>query len=144
MHTQTIAITVRAAAADAMITARRADPETIAAQRRRWYGGKQDLSPVRRRFPALKTLPIAVLVASYTPGTASFAAGEAAFTVTVVVLFNPLVPAGWQVGLLRVEDVAIGCAVSLVIGILFWPTGAAAVVGDDLADAFRRGAARRT
>src|SRR5262249_45818518 len=62
------------------------------------------------------------------------------FTVTVLVLFNLLAPAGWQVGLLRVEDVAIGCAVSLVIGALFWPRGAAAVVGDDLADAFRRGA----
>ena len=43
-------------------------------------------------------------------------------------------------GLLRIEDVAIGCAVSLVIGVLFWPRGAASVVGDDLADAFRRGA----
>ncbi len=90
------------------------------------------------------TLPIAVLVASYTPGTAPFAVGQAAFTVTVVVLFNLLVPAGWQVGLLRIEDVALGCAVSLVIGALLWPRGAAAVVGDDLADAFRRGAAYLT
>jgi uncharacterized membrane protein YccC len=84
--------------------------------------------------------PVAVLVAAYTPGTAPFAAGQAAFTITVVVLFNLLVPAGWQVGLLRVEDVAIGCAVSLVVGFLFWPRGIAGVVGDDLADAFRRGA----
>ena len=43
-------------------------------------------------------------------------------------------------GLLRIEDVAIGCAVSLVVGVLFWPRGAASVVGDDLADAFRVGA----
>jgi uncharacterized membrane protein YccC len=90
------------------------------------------------------TLPIAVLVASYTPGTAPFAVGQAAFTVTVLVLFNLLAPAGWKVGLLRVEDVALGCAVSLVIGALFWPRGAAAVVGDDLADAFRHGAAYLT
>jgi uncharacterized membrane protein YccC len=83
--------------------------------------------------------PIAVLVAAYTPGTAPFAAGQAAFTVTVVVLFNLLVPAGWQVGLLRVEDVAIGSGVSLVVGLLFWPRGVSAIVGDNLADTFRRG-----
>jgi hypothetical protein len=65
--------------------------------------------------------------------------GQAAFTVTVVVIFNLLVPAGWRVGLLRIEDVAIGCGVSVVIGLLFWPRGAAGLVGNDLADAFRRG-----
>jgi uncharacterized membrane protein YccC len=84
--------------------------------------------------------PLAVLVAAYTPGTAPFVVGQAAFTVTIVVLFNLLVPAGWRVGLLRVEDVAIGCAVSLVVGFLFWPRGVSAVVGDNLADAFRSGA----
>jgi uncharacterized membrane protein YccC len=85
-------------------------------------------------------LPVAVLVAAYAPGTTPFAVGQAAFTVTIVVLFNLLVPAGWRVGLLRIEDVAIGCAVSLVVGVLFWPRGVSSVVGDDLADAFRRGA----
>jgi uncharacterized membrane protein YccC len=86
-------------------------------------------------------LPVAVLVAAYSPGTMPFTVGQAAFTVTVVVLFNILVPAGWKVGLLRVEDVAIGCAVSVVVGALFWPRGASAVVGDNLADALRAGAA---
>ena len=84
--------------------------------------------------------PVAVLVAAYAPGTTPFLVGQAAFTVTIVVLFNLLVPAGWRVGLLRIEDVAIGCAVSLVVGVLFWPRGVASVVGDDLADTFRRGA----
>ena len=84
--------------------------------------------------------PLAVLVAAYTPGTAPFAAGQAAFTVMIVVLFNVLVPAGWKVGLLRLEDVGIGCAVSLVVGFLFWPHGVSSVVGDNLADAFRSGA----
>jgi uncharacterized membrane protein YccC len=231
VHAQTIAVTVRGAAADALIAARRAGPHTIAAERRRWYGEQDrhsarrgravavvvglaaphaslrsvwfrsstrgavalaiavavaDLSGVQHGFwvvlgtlSVLRTnaastgatalrallgttagfaagaalllaigtspaalwvvLPLAVLVASYAPGTAPFAVGQAAFTVTVVVLFNLLVPAGWTVGLLRVEDVGIGCAVSLVIGALFWPHGASAVVGDDLADAFRRG-----
>ncbi len=84
-------------------------------------------------------LPIAVLVAAYSPGTAPFAIGQAAFTVTVSVLYNILVPVGWQVGVVRVEDVAIGAAVSAVVGVLFWPRGAAAVVADDLADAFHDG-----
>jgi hypothetical protein len=84
-------------------------------------------------------LPIAVFVAAYSPGAAPFAAGQAAFTVLVAVLFNLIVPAGWRVGVVRVEDVALGCGVSLVVGLLLWPRGAAAVVGDDLADAFRQG-----
>jgi len=88
--------------------------------------------------------PIAVLVAAYSPGTAPFAVGQAAFTVMVAVLFNLLVPVGWKVGVVRIEDVAIGCAVSVVIGTLFWPRGVAAVVGDDLADAFRTGASYLT
>ena len=237
-HAQAIAVAARTAAADALIAARRADPEMIAAQRRRWYGAPEEGPPTERRFAALTgavrvaagqaslrsvwflnsargavalaaavavadlsdvqhgfwvvlgtlsvlrtnaastgstalralagtvagfavgaalvltigtgatalwvALPIAVLVASYAPGTAPFAVGQAAFTITVVVLFNLLVPAGWKVGLLRFQDVAIGCAVSLVVGVLFWPRGAAAVVGDDLADAFRRGGAYLT
>jgi uncharacterized membrane protein YccC len=84
-------------------------------------------------------LPIAVFVAAYTPGTAPFAIGQAAFTVTVAVLFNLLAPVGWKVGVLRIEDVALGCGVSVLAGILFWPRGLASLVGDDLADAYRAG-----
>jgi uncharacterized membrane protein YccC len=86
-------------------------------------------------------LPVAVLVAAYAPGVLPFAAGQAAFTVVVSVLFNLLVPVGWQIGVVRIEDVAIGCAVSLVVGVLFWPRGAGSLVADDLADAFRSGGA---
>jgi uncharacterized membrane protein YccC len=232
-HAQVIAIAAQAAAIDALIAVRRADPETVDAERRRWFGAPRagaarggrwgtlaaaagfvarhasmrsvwfrnsargavalaaavavaDLTGVQHGFwvvlgtlSVLRTnaastgstawrallgtavgfaagaalmlaigtgqtalwvaLPLAVLVASYAPGTAPFAVGQAAFTVTIVVLFNLLVPAGWKVGLLRIEDVAMGCAVSLGVGLLFWPRGASAVVGDDLADAFRHG-----
>ncbi|HEX9338190.1 MAG TPA: FUSC family protein, partial [Pseudonocardiaceae bacterium] len=86
-------------------------------------------------------LPVAVLVAAYAPGALPFAAGQAAFTVVISVLFNLLVPVGWQIGVVRIEDVAIGCAVSLVVGVLFWPRGAGSLVADDLADAFRAGGA---
>jgi uncharacterized membrane protein YccC len=85
-------------------------------------------------------LPIAVFVAAYSPGTAPFAVGQAAFTVTIAILFNLLAPVGWRVGVVRIEDVALGCAVSVAVGILFWPRGVASVVGDDLADAYRSGA----
>src|SRR5580704_4428477 len=237
-HAQAISLAVRGLTADALIATRRADPETIAARRRGWYGAQPEGTDAERRVAALYgalgvltrhasirsvwflnslrasvvlaaavlvadvsgvqhgfwvvlgtlsvlrtsasstestalralggtvigfvigallllgigtstpalwvALPIAIAVAAYAPGTLPFIFGQAAFTVVVVVLFNLLVPAGWKVGLLRIEDVTIGCAVSLVVGVLFWPRGAASVVGDDLADAFRVGAAYLT
>jgi hypothetical protein len=237
-HAQAISLAVRGLTADALIATRRADPETIAARRRGWYGAQPEGTDAERRVAALYgalgvltrhasirsvwflnslrasvalaaavlvadvsgvqhgfwvvlgtlsvlrtsasstestalralggtvigfvvgallllgigtstpalwvALPIAIAVAAYAPGTLPFIIGQAAFTVVVVVLFNLLVPAGWKVGLLRIEDVAIGCAVSLVVGVLFWPRGAGSVVGDDLADAFRVGAAYLT
>ena len=237
-HAQAISLAARGLVADALIATRRADPETIAARRRGWYGAQPEGTDAERRVAALYgaigvltrhasirsvwflnslraslalaaavlvadvsgvqhgfwvvlgtlsvlrtsasstestalralggtvigfavggllllgigtstpalwvALPIAIAVAAYAPGALPFILGQAAFTVVVVVLFNILVPAGWKVGLLRIEDVAIGCAVSLVVGVLFWPRGAASVVGDDLADAFRVGAAYLT
>ena len=81
-------------------------------------------------------LPVAILFAGLAPAAISFAAGQAAFTLTLVILFNILEPIGWRVGLVRIEDVAIGCAVSLVVGLLFWPRGAAAAFGRALAEAY--------
>jgi hypothetical protein len=54
----------------------------------------------------------------------------------VVFLFNIIQPIGWRVGLLRVEDVALGCAVSLAVGLLFWPRGARTALLRALADAY--------
>ena len=81
-------------------------------------------------------LPFVVLFAGMAPAAISFAAGQAAFTLTLLVLFNLLVPVGWKIGLLRIEDVAIGSAVSLGVGLLMWPRGAAAALGRALADAY--------
>ena len=81
-------------------------------------------------------LPPAVLCAGFAPAAISFAAGQAAFTLTLVILFNILQPAGWRVGLVRIEDVAIGCAVSVAVGFLFWPRGAAAALGRALSEAY--------
>jgi uncharacterized membrane protein YccC len=85
-------------------------------------------------------LPLAVFLAAYAPRAISFLAGQAGFTITLLVLFNIIQPVGWQVGVVRVEDVAIGFAVSLVVGLLFWPRGAAALLRSDLANAFARSA----
>ena len=85
-------------------------------------------------------LPVAVLLAAYAPRAISFAAGQAGFTVVLFILFNLIQPVGWRVGLVRVEDVAIGFAISLGVGLLFWPRGAAMRLRDDLATAYSRGA----
>ena len=85
-------------------------------------------------------LPWAILLAGVAPAAISFAAGQAAFTLTLVFLFNIIQPAGWQVGLLRLEDVALGCAVSLAVGLLFWPRGAGAALRRALSDAYTESA----
>jgi hypothetical protein len=82
-------------------------------------------------------LPVVVLLFGLAPATISFAAGQAAFTLTLVILFNIIQPAGWRVGLIRVEDIAIGCGVSLLVGIMFWPRGAASAFGQALAEAYQ-------
>jgi hypothetical protein len=81
-------------------------------------------------------LPFAVLLAAYAPQALSFAAGQASFTIVVLVLFNLIEPVGWRVGLVRVEDVAIGTAVSLLVGILVWPHGATALLRSSLGAAY--------
>jgi uncharacterized membrane protein YccC len=85
-------------------------------------------------------LPPAVLLAAYAPRAISFAAGQAGFTLVILILFNIIQPTGWTVGLVRVEDVAIGFAVSLALGALFWPRGAAALVRQSLAAGYARSA----
>jgi uncharacterized membrane protein YccC len=83
-------------------------------------------------------LPVAVLIAAYAPRVISFAAGQAAFTVVVLILFNIIQPAGWKVGIVRIEDVAVGFAISLGVGLVFWPRGAAALVRENLAESYSR------
>ncbi len=85
-------------------------------------------------------LPFAVLLAGYAPRAISFAAGQGAFSLVVLVLFNLLAPAGWRVGLVRVEDVAIGAGVSLLAGVLIWPRGATAVLREAVGATYVRAA----
>jgi len=86
-------------------------------------------------------LPLAVFLAGVAPAVISFAGGQAAFTLTLVILFNIIQPTGWRVGLVRIEDIALGVGVSLVVGVLFWPRGAAPALRRALAEAYADGAA---
>ena len=81
-------------------------------------------------------LPFAICFTGFAPSAISFAAGQAGFTMTILILFNIVEPIGWTIGVIRIEDVALGCAVSLVVGLLFWPRGASATLRYSIADAF--------
>ncbi|MGI5441217.1 FUSC family protein [Streptomyces shenzhenensis] len=81
-------------------------------------------------------LPLAVLVAGIAPAAVSFMAGQAAFTVTLVVLFNIGQNPNWHIVLLRVQDIGLGVAVSVLVGLFFWPRGATAAVDRALAAAY--------
>jgi uncharacterized membrane protein YccC len=80
-------------------------------------------------------LPFAICFTGFAPSAISFAAGQAGFTMTVLILFNIVEPIGWRIGVIRIEDVALGCAVSLVVGLLLWPRGASAALRHSIADA---------
>ncbi|MCV7032010.1 FUSC family protein [Mycobacterium sherrisii] len=72
-------------------------------------------------------LPVAVFSATYLPQR-SFAAGQAAITMTVLVILNLIAPTGWRIGLLRIEDVVLGSTVAIVASLLLWPRGATAAI----------------
>jgi len=68
-------------------------------------------------------LPVTVFLAAYAPAAVHFVVGQASFALMVVILFNLIQPDGWRTGLVRVESVALGAAVSIVIGVVLWPRG---------------------
>jgi hypothetical protein len=74
------------------------------------------------------TLPLVAFGSAYVPEVASFIAGQAMFTMMVLIIFNVIVPTGWSVGLVRVEDVVVGALVGVVVSLLLWPRGASAAV----------------
>jgi uncharacterized membrane protein YccC len=81
-------------------------------------------------------LPLAVLLAGIAPTAVSFAGGQAAFTITLVILFTIGHNPDWHIVLLRLQDIALGCGVSVLVGLFFWPRGAAAAVDQALAAAY--------
>jgi hypothetical protein len=73
-------------------------------------------------------LPITIFAAAYVPRVASFTAGQASFTMTVLIILNLIAPTGWRLGLVRIEDITAGAAVAVVVSMLLWPRGATASV----------------
>jgi hypothetical protein len=63
-------------------------------------------------------LPFAVFASTYAASAVGLMAGQAPFAVFAVVLFCILAPQQGGVGILRVEDIALGGAVSRVVGLL--------------------------
>jgi uncharacterized membrane protein YccC len=84
-------------------------------------------------------LPITIFAAAYVPRVASLAAGQAAFTMTVLIILNLIAPTGWQLGLVRIEDITAGAAVAVVVSVLLWPRGATASVSAAIDAAFELG-----
>jgi hypothetical protein len=85
-------------------------------------------------------LPIVAFGSAYVPEVYSFVAGQAAFTMMVLINFNLIVPTGWKVGLIRVEDVVVGAMVGIVVSVLLWPRGATAAVSTAIEEARAVGA----
>ena len=73
-------------------------------------------------------LPIVIFGSAYIPRVASFTAGQATMTMMVLIVLNLIVPTGWRIGLLRIEDVMAGAAVAVAASVLLWPRGATASV----------------
>jgi hypothetical protein len=63
-------------------------------------------------------LPFVVFGSTYAASAVGLIAGQASFTLFAVVLFCILLPQQTQAGILRLEDIAIGGAVSLVVSSL--------------------------
>ncbi|GGJ59576.1 FUSC family protein [Streptomyces brasiliensis] len=80
-------------------------------------------------------LPPAVALAGIAPEVLSFTVSQFCFALALLILYNIVDPQGWTAGLVRLEDVALGCAVSLLAGALFWPRGAGSALGKALAEA---------
>ncbi|MEU9349361.1 FUSC family protein [Streptomyces sp. NPDC048278] len=86
-------------------------------------------------------LPVAIMAMGIAPTVISFTAGQAAFTITLVLVFSIGQDPDWHLALLRLQDVALGCVVSLLTALCLWPRGATAAVDRALAEAYTDGAA---
>ncbi|MCW1957276.1 MAG: FUSC family protein [Mycobacterium sp.] len=69
-------------------------------------------------------LPLATFGTTYVQTVGSFVASQAMFTMQVLIVFNMMRPTGWQIGLVRIEDVILGALVGVAVSILLWPGGA--------------------
>ncbi|MFF1632441.1 FUSC family protein [Leifsonia sp. NPDC058248] len=80
-------------------------------------------------------LPVSIAIATVAPSI-SFMAGQAGFTITLLLLFAIVQPVGLQLGIVRIEDVALGAGVSVLVTLLLWPRGATARLNAALSAGF--------
>ncbi len=80
-------------------------------------------------------LPLATFGSTYVMTVGSFTASQAMFTMQVLIVFNLMRPIGWQIGLIRVEDVVLGALVGLAVSMLLWPGGAQTAMHRAVGDA---------
>jgi Fusaric acid resistance protein-like len=73
-------------------------------------------------------VPIAVFLSTYLPRFVSFTVAQAMAALSLLIILNLTAPAGWRIGLLRIEDIAMGAAVGMGVSLLLWPRGATAAV----------------
>jgi uncharacterized membrane protein YccC len=73
-------------------------------------------------------VPITVFGSTYLPRFVSFTAAQAMGALSLLVILNLTAPSGWHIGLLRIEDIAMGAAVGMGVSLLLWPRGATAAV----------------
>jgi len=85
-------------------------------------------------------LPVVAFGSAFVPEVASFIAGQAAFTMMVLIIFNLIRPTGWSVGLIRIQDVIIGALVGIIVSVLLWPRGVRARVSKVIDSSFAVGA----
>lgn len=85
-------------------------------------------------------LPLVAFGSAFVPEVASFIAGQAAFTMMVLIIFNLIAPTGWSVGLIRIQDVIIGAMVGIVVSVLLWPRGVRTRVSKVIDESFAVGA----
>ncbi|HTY28466.1 MAG TPA: FUSC family protein, partial [Mycobacterium sp.] len=85
-------------------------------------------------------LPLVAFGSAYVPEIGSFTAGQAAFTMMVLIVFNLIVPTGWKVGLIRIEDIVVGALVGVLVSVLLWPRGAKAQISSAIEAACAVGA----
>jgi uncharacterized membrane protein YccC len=83
-------------------------------------------------------MPLFAFLSTYM-ASISLVLGQMAFTLLIVALFNLAAPPQWDIGLIRIEDIAIGTAVGLAIGAAAWPRGATAQLRRALAEAIDAG-----
>ena len=73
-------------------------------------------------------VPITVFASTYLPRFVSFATAQAVGALNLLIILSLTMPAGWRIGLLRIEDVAVGAAVGMAVSLVLWPRGATAAV----------------